>query len=188
MKYPDLEWGVMEAAVNKLGGMEGVRRFLAGESSLVEASEFFRPLWEEIRIPALPRPTLEELREKFPWVTRIESDTSPIDEVTFVLGTVLRPKEGFIDGAEYKRRRVLLLGRMFGYQQFVWFVDHQDEHPAFKALIGLVYIDGPGIVVVHADGGRLFSCLREFGRRWYLDWRWAEGGLRRGGRVAVSGK
>lgn len=31
MKYSDLKFGKMEAVVNKLGGMDGVRRFLAGE-------------------------------------------------------------------------------------------------------------------------------------------------------------
>lgn len=31
MKYNKMEWGTMEAVVNKLGGMEGVQRFLAGE-------------------------------------------------------------------------------------------------------------------------------------------------------------
>ncbi len=31
MKYADMTWGTMEAIVNKLGGMDGVQRFLSGE-------------------------------------------------------------------------------------------------------------------------------------------------------------
>jgi hypothetical protein len=34
MKYTSLDLGTIEAVVNKLGGMEGVRRFLCGELSL----------------------------------------------------------------------------------------------------------------------------------------------------------
>ncbi|MEK7478188.1 MAG: hypothetical protein AAB645_02365, partial [Patescibacteria group bacterium] len=31
MKYAKMEWGTMEAVVNKLGGMEGVEKFLSGK-------------------------------------------------------------------------------------------------------------------------------------------------------------
>lgn len=37
MKYPTLDWGTMEAVVNRLGGLEGVQRFLRGEIKVVEA-------------------------------------------------------------------------------------------------------------------------------------------------------
>lgn len=43
MKYPKMEWGKMEAVVNKLGGMEGVDRFLSGELT-VKASDLLRKL------------------------------------------------------------------------------------------------------------------------------------------------
>lgn len=36
MKYPQMNWGTMEAVINKLGGMEGVNRFLRGEITLNE--------------------------------------------------------------------------------------------------------------------------------------------------------
>lgn len=35
MKYPGMTWGLMEAVVNKLGGMEGVNRFLSGNAEVV---------------------------------------------------------------------------------------------------------------------------------------------------------
>ena len=31
MKYPKMNWGRMEAVINKLGGMDGVDQFLSGE-------------------------------------------------------------------------------------------------------------------------------------------------------------
>lgn len=34
MKYPKMDWGLMEAVVNKLGGMAGVRAFLSGDKKL----------------------------------------------------------------------------------------------------------------------------------------------------------
>jgi hypothetical protein len=36
MKYPEITWGRMEAVVNKLGGMDGVDRFLRGEPTVSE--------------------------------------------------------------------------------------------------------------------------------------------------------
>jgi hypothetical protein len=47
MKYGDLTFGQMEAIVNKLGGLDGVRRFLADEITL--ALPIF-PVWKTIRI------------------------------------------------------------------------------------------------------------------------------------------
>ncbi|MES2060096.1 MAG: hypothetical protein V4438_03635 [Patescibacteria group bacterium] len=35
MKYPNMDWGTMEAVVNRLGGEEGVARFLRGEVCVV---------------------------------------------------------------------------------------------------------------------------------------------------------
>ncbi len=40
MKYAEMDWGTMEAVVNKLGGMEGVKRFLRGEIAVGVASVF----------------------------------------------------------------------------------------------------------------------------------------------------
>ena len=37
MKYPKLELGTIEAVVNKLGGMDGVQRFLRGELTVSES-------------------------------------------------------------------------------------------------------------------------------------------------------
>lgn len=155
----------------------------------VQIGDFFRTMENlAIQIPALPRPTLGELRAKYSFIKSIERDTSPTEAVTLSLGTVLRPDEERIDGAEYERRIVPKLADLFGYQQLEWLVAHQDKYPAFKALLGQIYIDGPGIVVVGAGGHRLFPYLYENGKRWYLHWYWIEDDLDRYGRLASSGK
>lgn len=140
-----------------------------------------------VRIPALSRPTLQYLQFRFGWIKRIERDNSPTKAITLRLGTVLRLDEEHIGGDEYERRCASLAG-LFGYQQLQWLVDNQDEHPAFKALLGQIYIDGPGLIVVRADGGRSFPYLHQGGGRWGLHWHWVEDSLHRFGRLASSGK
>ncbi|MFH1451015.1 MAG: hypothetical protein ABIF89_00170 [bacterium] len=49
MKYGELNLGQIEAVVNKLGGMEGVRRFLSGEL-VVEEAESQLKVWKTIRL------------------------------------------------------------------------------------------------------------------------------------------
>lgn len=49
MKYGALTLGQVEALVNKLGGMEGIQRFLSGET-VVNAVERNFPAWKTIRI------------------------------------------------------------------------------------------------------------------------------------------
>ena len=49
MKYNDMTWGQMEAVINKLGGMDGVRRFLSGET-VVRAIEHSFSIWKTIKI------------------------------------------------------------------------------------------------------------------------------------------
>ncbi|TSC75555.1 MAG: hypothetical protein G01um101430_397 [Parcubacteria group bacterium Gr01-1014_30] len=157
----------------------------------VQVGDFFRETGElAIQIPALPRLKLAELREKFLWIREeegIERDVSPTEAVTLRLGTVLRADEESLDGKEYKRRRASLTG-LHGYQQAAWFVEHQDEFPELMTLLGKIYIDFPGLVVVSADGDRSFPCLRQSGERWKLDWGWVGGGFNSFGRIASSGK
>lgn len=49
MKYGQLTMGQIEAVVNKLGGMEGVQRLLAGDLMITELAERFKPMeWRRI--------------------------------------------------------------------------------------------------------------------------------------------
>jgi len=49
MKYGELTWGQMEAIVNKLGGMEGVRRLLSGDLVVKEKERQFK-IWKTITL------------------------------------------------------------------------------------------------------------------------------------------
>lgn len=49
MKYGELTLGQMEAIVNKLGGMDGVKRFLSGETVVKTAERIF-PVWKTIKL------------------------------------------------------------------------------------------------------------------------------------------
>lgn len=48
-KYSDLDLGTIEAVVNKLGGMDGVKRFLSGELA-IKAAEHIFALWKTIKL------------------------------------------------------------------------------------------------------------------------------------------
>ena len=155
----------------------------------MQIGDFFRETGElTLSIPALPRPTLQELQAKFSWIKSIERDTSPTDAVILKLGTVLRPDEERVNGTEYERRLVLKPGLCLGYQQAVWPTEHQDEFPAFMALLGKIYIDFSGLVVVDGDGRRRVPCLVRLGLRWHLHWGWLGADLDQSGRLAVSCK
>ena len=158
----------------------------------VQVGDFFLETGElTIQIPALARPTPEQLRKKYSWIKEengIERDTSPAEAITLKLGTVLRPDEKKINGGEYEKRIAPKLNLTLGYQHALWLVEHQDEFPEFMALLGKIYIDFPGLIVVRADGRRDFPYLRDDGRRWYLVWYWVGHGFNRVGRFAVSGK
>lgn len=104
-----------------------------------------------IEIPALPRPTLEELKKE-PCVlslgnlTGVERDTSPIESVTLRLGTLILPGEtspNFMGGriprtevfdAELRLRIAPHLNHLLGLQHADWLVAHQEELPAFVSL------------------------------------------------------
>ena len=49
MKYPKMDWGTMEAVINKLGGMEGVDRFLRDEL-VVKVPERIWKTWMTIKL------------------------------------------------------------------------------------------------------------------------------------------
>lgn len=142
-----------------------------------------------IQIPALPRPTLEVVQGKLSWVKSIEpgSDTSTEEAVTLKLYTVLQGEETSIDGDEYERRLIAQTGKL-GFQQALWLEEHQAESPELMALLGKVYIDFTGIVLVDGDGYRGFPYLGDGGERFKLNRHWIEYGFSSLGRVAGAGE
>lgn len=49
MKYGELDWNTMEEIVDKLGGVEGIKRFLSGEY-VVKSSEKLFTIWRTITL------------------------------------------------------------------------------------------------------------------------------------------
>ena len=151
---------------------------------------FLRPTGEfSIEIPALPRPTLEQLQAKYSWIKKIDRDISPTGPITLTLATVLGANENSsINGKEYERRLQPSVSRLLGYQHWEWLMEHQNEYPAFMALLGKIYIDFPGIVVVDGVGNRYVPFGDRDGKRWDTYWYWLSNDFDQYGRVAVSGK
>ena len=179
--------------------IDNAQKYAGGEFTLfvagggrVQIGDFLRIIEEvAIEIPALPRPTLAELRAKFSWIKAeggIDRDTSPTEAVTLRLATVLRLDEPSIGGEEYERRIAPTLDVMLGYQHRQWLIEHQMEYPALMALLGKVYIDFPGLIVVREDGNRFCPYLTQDGKRFDEDWDWMSYVLNRNGRIALSGK
>lgn len=142
----------------------------------------------EIAIPACRRPTLVTLRARFPWIDKVERDTSPEEAVVMRLATVLSGEEKDVDGDVFERRLAPRLKICLGFQQAIWLVEHQDEYPALKALIGKIYADFVGLVVMNEHGLRLIPCFDDDGKRFTLSWRILAHGFRDHSRIAVSGK
>ncbi|MEK7507851.1 MAG: hypothetical protein AAB602_02080 [Patescibacteria group bacterium] len=171
-----------------LKGVRGVQGVLDGLQILIERDfmeDFFLDTGElSIQIPALPRPTLEELQKDRSNIKSIKRDTSTTEPTILKLYTVLRPTENSINGTEYERRILVRQNSLLGFQHRNWVRDHQDEHPALKELFGKVYIDFPALIAVGGDGDRRYPFLVSVGGRWLGRWDWIDYGFHRDGRVA----
>jgi hypothetical protein len=154
----------------------------------VQIGEHFRETGEvSIQLPALKRPTFKEIQSKYDWVKSIERDTSTEDAVTLTFATVLVPNDGSsIDGKEYEKRIALKHNSLLGLQLRDWLLEHQDEFPELKLFLGKIYIDFPGIVVVHRVGDRSIPCCGRSGSRWGDSWVWLSHDFHVHGRIAFG--
>lgn len=162
----------------------------------MKTRNFFRETGEfTLKIPALPRPTLNELRarEIFHSIESID-DTSPIEAITFKLGTVFDVGEKSpINSREYRFRIATMSDATLGFQHATWLVGNQDKFPEFMALAGEIYIiDFLGLRVCTDSGDdRAFPILRAANgsKRWELYWHWIKYELHSCGmRIAVASK
>jgi hypothetical protein len=154
----------------------------------VQIGEHFRETGEiSIQLPALKRPTLEQLQSKYDWIKSIERDTSNEGPVTLSFATILVPDDnGSIGGKEYEKRIAAKHPSLLGFQHRQWLLEHQDEFPEFMALLGKVYIDFPGLVVVRRDGVRNVPYCGRLGSRWGGTWFWLGNRFYVYGRVAFG--
>src|SRR3989344_832337 len=68
MKYSEMDWGTMEAVVNKLGGLTGVERFLRGELAVSTPTRSWREEDGVIYFSVTSDGTTGE-----EWITRLEA-------------------------------------------------------------------------------------------------------------------
>jgi hypothetical protein len=166
---------------------KALRAALNLPTSKVVFTELFRDTNElSIQLPALKRPTFEYLQPQY-GIKSIERDDSTEEPVTLTLATVLAVgSTNAINGKEYEVRIAEHLDSLLGFQHRQWLLEHQDEFPEFMALLGRVYIDFPGLVVVYRDGDRHIPSCRQSGSRWDDCWDWLGGGFHSSGRVAFG--
>jgi hypothetical protein len=86
MKYPKVEWGTVEAVWNKLGGEEGVARFLRGELTV---SEPIRKWREQDGVIYFTLPTTDGTTGEG-WIGQLESKGFRIRDYT---KSILRSKD-----------------------------------------------------------------------------------------------
>lgn len=73
MKYPAVNWGQMEAVINKLGGMEGMEKFLAGELVVIEKSGLVLPNHALVTASKTPDIDWQLCYQKFGMATEFEA-------------------------------------------------------------------------------------------------------------------
>ncbi len=187
--WDELDGDILQKEFIELTPKERGARFAAffKNGCRINIGDFFRETGEfTLEIPALKRPTLEELRRKDDWIQSIERDNSPEGPVKLKLVTVLRPGEDSIGGKEYELRLMPIAGDALGHQHLDWLIDNQDKVPA--KFRGKFYIDFPGIVVVDRLGYRDVPYAYRGGKRWDRNWYWLGDGFDSDGRVALPSK
>ncbi len=78
MKYPKMDWGTMEAIINKLGGMDGAQRFLRDELSVSEPTRSWR---EENGVIYFTLPPTDGTTGEA-WIKRLEEKKFRISDYT----------------------------------------------------------------------------------------------------------
>jgi hypothetical protein len=190
--WDELDGGLLQELIELPPKQRGVRfaALLRNECQDL-IGEFFKETGEfTIQIPALKRPTLEELQENNPRIISIERDISPEGPVTLKLGTVLGVGKKPISGEKYERRLALIPDTPLGWQQLSWLVAHQDdpELKSFKAFVWrYYYIDFLGLVVIHGVH-RVVPFAVMGSKRWDRCWHDLDGGFNSKGRLALSSK
>jgi hypothetical protein len=139
-----------------------------------------------IVFPALRRPTLAEIVGYDRSITAIERDTSPVAPVTLKLANLLATGENYIDGGQYADRLARTQKVLLGYQHRQWLLKLQREHQDFMSLLGKVYVDFPGIVIVRNGRERCVPACIDSSDGWRADWDDLDSGFGEGGRIAIS--
>lgn len=160
MKYNRLDLGQIEAIVNKLGGMDGVAKFLAGElivASPVTSSEL------------VSTSTFIYDKTKDGWKL-VENVTEAMDFKIKDLQLVsfLKSGESYVNG-EVMRQRAIEMKCNFGQQHAEYLISNQNEISKEFRKYTLVF---SGTVWQCPYGCRYVPFLRWNGGQWILNFSW----------------
>lgn len=116
-----------------------------------------------IEIPALKRPTPEELAARFDWFRSVERDTSLEEAVSlsWVLQSYEDPSEPVSLGWHWRE-----LASGLGFQHREWLFEHRYEHPEIMRLFRLRHVEFQGLIVNFADWSRCYPALIGEHRFW----------------------
>ena len=192
MKYGELNLGQVEAVVNKLGGMEGVKRFLSCETVIQVAEHKFKT-WKTIKLGTGLK-TADDFREVLKdngfkvsgWANDIlgkSAFTVATEGIEVDLFKVMVAELGFKKGVRrrnqiYKRARDLgleLCPPEVGPQLRLQYQDQPNGEWILVAMESIVDSDGyPRLFRVgRYDSGRwLSSHWSSPGHFWSADYRW----------------
>ncbi len=155
MKYPRLDLGQIEAIVNKLGGMEGVRRLLAGEVTVSAP---------EVRISVSPSTPFEYYAD-WELVSDVEVQAG---ELTLKLAPFLKKGEASVKGDELTKRAKAMSAN-FGQRHAEALLRVQAQIPKEWRKY---YLPFPGTVRRRPCGYLCVLCLRWRGDHWDLNFSW----------------
>ena len=150
MKYGELSLGQIEALVNKLGGMDGVRRFLADELIVSESTV----------TGTFKRDMRKEGWKLLENTSRCLTSATDLEGVSFLKGS-----EGYVSGEEMVRRARIELDANYGQEDAEWLLEHQDE---ISVELRKFYLVFTATVWEAPDGRRHVAYLRWNGERWCL--------------------
>ena len=156
MKYGELTMGQMEAVVNKLGGMDGVRRLLSGELSVASAA-------------LLPFAS-DKIKDGWTLIEDV-SEPGEISISSLELLSFLKSGESFVSGntmADCAKEN----GANLGQRQAEYLLSHQEDIPQEWRQYYLVFL---GTVWRDADGYRFVPFLCRYGGQWRLLFAWLDG-------------
>ena len=155
-----------------------------GESFLRNTGEL------TICIPARKRPTLQQLQAKWPWIKKIERDTSPEGPVVFNLAMVLRDAaEGSINGPEYGGVLLRACPSCSVISSSLGSSSTRTSTPSSWTYSGRsTSTSRVWSVVIELGDRRSVPYGGRSGKRWGAGWGWLRGHFRQIGRLAVSGE
>jgi hypothetical protein len=125
-----------------------------------------------LQLPALKRPTLDEIRADGRRIDEIERDNSTEEPTTITVVTVFYKPGGFVTNMSVRTEERL------GYQHRRWLWEHRNEYPEFIARLKKLGVTGicfSGIILKLYDGFRWTRRIPAIYHQMYGDHAWEPG-------------